>query len=237
MALNMTEFEKETSLGPTRSRRTQEERTASTRLSLINAAITTIDVVGYAGASTAMVARSAGVSRGAMLHHYPTRAALMADVVRVVFDREMTEYSQSRERTGFGTALHHWPLLLWQVLSKPSGMAVLEILQATRSEPDLADLVVPMQEEVEQAALLAIRSGFGGDESLALTVMRLMVWTVRGLTIAERHLPSRQETQKAVEMLSALLFMAAPDGRIESLDTVCEALPKMSIAGGKARGG
>jgi AcrR family transcriptional regulator len=231
----MTDVEKEMVQPPVRTRRTQEERTAHTRMLLINSAIVTISVSGYAGASTAMIAKSAGVSRGAMLHHYPTRAALMADVVRVVFDREMTEYNLSREQTGFGTALHHWPLLLWQVLSQPSGLAVLEILQATRSDPELADLVVPMQEEVEQAALVAIRSGFGGDESLALTVMRLMVWTVRGLSIAERHLPSREETHKAVEMLSALLLMAAPDSRIDSLGNVGEALSGVAITGEMTR--
>ena len=36
-------------------------------------------------------------------------------------------------------------LVLWEVLSRPSGLAVLEILQASRSDPELAELVTPMQ--------------------------------------------------------------------------------------------
>lgn len=202
-----------------RPRRTQEERTAQTRLALIEAAIAVIGECGYAGASTALIAKKAGVSRGAMVHHFATRAALMAEVVRHVFDDEMATYEEIRVRTGIGNQLYDWPKLLWTVLSRLSGMAVLEILQATRSDQELAALVVPMQEAVEQSALKAIRSAFGGDEKLALTVMRLMVWSVRGLSIAGRYLPHRAETQDAVELLGQLLRQAAPDGTVGPLQS------------------
>ncbi|HUD94680.1 TetR/AcrR family transcriptional regulator [Sphingobium sp.] len=205
-----------------KNRRTQEERTAQTRLALIDATIAAISDLGYTGASTTLIAEKAGVSRGAMMHHFPTRAALMADVVRHVFDHEMAEYEETRVRTGFGDRLYDWPRLLWAVLSRPSGMAVLEILQATRSDRDLAALVVPMQEAVEQSALGAVRGAFGGDEKLALSVMRLMVWSVRGLSIAERYLPHRAETEDAVELLSRLLRQAAPDGQMAPLKTLME---------------
>jgi AcrR family transcriptional regulator len=198
-------------------RRTQEERTAQTRLALIDAAIAAIGEWGYAGASTTLIAERAGVSRGAMLHHFATRAVLMADVVRHVFDHEMAEYEEIRVRTGLGDNLYDWPQLLWTVLSRPSGMAVLEILQATRSDADLATLVVPMQEAVEQSALTVMRGAFGGDEALALSVMRLMVWTVRGLSIAERYLPHRAETEASIALLCRLLQQAAPGGRIPEL--------------------
>ncbi|MEA3543244.1 MAG: hypothetical protein U9R77_14150 [Pseudomonadota bacterium] len=41
---------------------------------------------------------------------------------------------------------------------------------ATRSNPELAALVVPVQEEVEQSAQAVMREAFGGDETLARTV-------------------------------------------------------------------
>lgn len=200
-----------------RTRRTQEQRTAQTRLALIDATIATIGAWGYAGASTTLIAQTAGVSRGAMLHHFATRAALMADVVRHVFDQEMAEYEVTRVRTGLGGHLYDWPRLLWTVLSRPSGMAVLEIVQATRSDAELAALVVPMQEAVEQSALAVMRGAFGGDEALALSVMRLMVWSVRGLSIADRYLPQRAETEAAIALLGRLLQQAAPGGQIPEL--------------------
>ncbi len=209
--------------GSTRQRRTQEERTASTRLALVEAAITVIHEHGYSGANTQMIAQCAGVSRGAMLHHFGTRAALMAEVVRHVFDGEMAEYEETRLATGLGDRLEEWPKILWAVLARPSGMAVLEILQATRSDPELAASVVPMQEEVERSALAVMRGAFGGDEALARSVMRLMVWSVRGLSIAERYLPHRDENASAVELLSHLLRAAAPDGMMAPLARFGEA--------------
>lgn len=214
-----------------RVRRTQEERTSQTRLALIDATIAAIGDQGYAGASTTLIAQRAGVSRGAMLHHFATRAALMAQVVRHVFDNEMAEYEATRVRTGMGDNLFDWPKLLWSVLSRPPGMAVLEILQATRSDPELAALVVPMQEAVEQSALTVMRGAFGGDETLARTVMRLMVWSVRGLSIADRYLPHRVETEHAILLLGEMMRLAVPDGRMEKMRALME-----GKAEGKMRG-
>ncbi|WP_395337485.1 TetR/AcrR family transcriptional regulator [Novosphingobium sp. BL-8H] len=208
--------------GIAKSRRTQEERTAQTRLALIEAAIATIHDLGYTGAVTAIISERAGVSRGAMLHHFGTRAALMAEVVRHVFEREMAEYEETRIATGLGDRLDDWPRVLWAVLNRPTGLAVLEILQATRSDAELAALVVPMQEEVEQSALVVMRGAFGGDEILARSVMRLMVWSVRGLSIAERYLPHRQENEAAIRLLSQLIKLAAPDGKMTGLGPFTE---------------
>jgi AcrR family transcriptional regulator len=209
-----------------RVRRTQEERTTQTRLALIEATIASIGDHGYAGASTTLIAQRAGVSRGAMLHHFATRAVLMTQVVRHVFDNEMAEYEATRVRTGMGDNLFDWPSLLWSVLSRPPGMAVLEILQATRSDPELAALVVPMQEEVEQSALAVMRGAFGGDEALARTVMRLMVWSVRGLSIADRYLPHRAETEHAILLLGEMMRLAVPDGRMEKMRALIEGKTK-----------
>lgn len=210
-------MQSENMAGSQRQRRTQEERTAQTRRALVEAAIEAIHEHSYAGTNTQTIAQRAGVSRGAMLHHFGTRAALMAEVVRHVFESEMAEYEETRLATGLGDRLEDWPKILWSVLGRPSGMAVLEILQATLSDAELAASVIPMQEEVERSALTVMRSAFGGDEALARTVMRLMVWSVRGLSIAERYLPRRQENAAAIELLSQLLKSAAPDGTMVPL--------------------
>lgn len=200
-----------------RPRRTQEERTAQTRSQLIEATISAIFELGYAGANTSIIAERAGVSRGAMLHHFRTRTALMAEVVRHVFETEMAQYEATRTTTGVGDHLFDWPGLLWDVLRQPAGIAVLEILQATRSEADLATDVVPMQEQVESAALEVMRKAFGGSEETARALMRLMVWTARGLSIAGRHLPDHPANEAAIALLAGLIRHAAPSGDIGEL--------------------
>lgn len=207
-------------------RRTQEERSASTRAALIDAAIKQISSHGYAAATTGAIADLAGMTRGAFLHHFGTRADLMAQVVADVFEREMEQYEAIVQARGADSRLAHWPQILWSVLSQPSGMAVLEILQAARSDQELAEKVGPMQRKVEDQALEQVQGGFGGDKSVARAVMRLMVGTVRGLTIAERIMPDSQATEAAITLLCRLLDLAAPDSRIDTLSRLLPSQPE-----------
>src|SRR3954462_5114705 len=63
---------------PGRPRRNQAERSAATRQALLDATLECLVEDGYANTTTARVAERAGVSRGAHLHHFQTRATLVA---------------------------------------------------------------------------------------------------------------------------------------------------------------
>lgn len=67
-------------------RKTQLERSLETREKIIQAAIRMMGLHGYAGFRVADVADSAGVSRGAQTHHFPSKAALTIAVVDTLFD-------------------------------------------------------------------------------------------------------------------------------------------------------
>src|SRR3954463_1876851 len=67
-----------TSTTPSPERRTQAERSAATVDALLDATIGCLVEDGYANTTTARVAERAGVSRGAHLHHFQTRDALLA---------------------------------------------------------------------------------------------------------------------------------------------------------------
>jgi len=64
-----------------RKPRTQEERSQETRAKLIEATLDCLYEVGAARTSTNMVAERAGVSRGALTHHYASKEDLLADAV------------------------------------------------------------------------------------------------------------------------------------------------------------
>jgi AcrR family transcriptional regulator len=59
---------------------TQEERSAATRAAIIAAAIEHFADVGYDAASIDDIARMATVSKGALYHHFPNKASVMAAV-------------------------------------------------------------------------------------------------------------------------------------------------------------
>lgn len=205
---------------PTRARRTQEERTAETRKALIDAAIEVIHEVGYNAASNALIAEKAGVSRGAIIHQFGTRSTLMSEVVADVYVREMNVYSEIVAAGKLGNRIFHWPKILLDVLGRPSGTAVLEILMASQSDSDLAVTVRDRQKDIEAAALATMRADFGGEEASALTVMRLMVWAVRGMSIADRVMPGGIDKVAPIALLSALLQFAAPKGSLPELEAL-----------------
>ncbi|MEG3178718.1 helix-turn-helix domain-containing protein [Sphingomonas sp. RB3P16] len=184
---------------------------------MVEATIEVIHRKGYDAASTALIAARAGVSRGAILHHFGTRAALMAQVVDTVFQREWRQYGALLALGEVGHRVWDWPTILWNVLSQPSGLAVLDILQAANSDPELAKDVRATQISVEAFAIQGMRAGLGGTEQEALTVMRLMVWAVRGLSMADRFMPNPAATRSAVDLLSRMLRIAAPAGQIPEL--------------------
>ena len=76
-------------------RRTQAERSEATRKLLLEAAAKLIRKNGFGGLRTMEVAKAAGVSRGALLHHFPSKHALVVEVLTYV--NEMT-FAQSMRR-------------------------------------------------------------------------------------------------------------------------------------------
>src|SRR4030088_596109 len=68
-------------------RRTQAERTEETRTRILKAAAYLIRKRGYAHFRTAEVAKEAGLSRGAQLHHFPTKDSLVVATLEYVFEQ------------------------------------------------------------------------------------------------------------------------------------------------------
>lgn len=77
------------------SRRTQAERSETTRKQLLDAAAKLIRQNGFGGLRTIEVASLAGVSRGALLHHFPNKHSLVVAVLNYV--NEIT-FAQSTRR-------------------------------------------------------------------------------------------------------------------------------------------
>lgn len=194
-----------TPAAPRPPRRTQAERSAETRRILLETTIRCLHTQGYAATTTLLVAEQAGLSRGAMLHQFPTRVDLMMFVVQSVYDDEVAIYdaklgeiSDPKER------LLAFPEIVWEVLSRPSGVAVLEILQGSRSDPALAERLAPLQAQIEKNALERLDRWYGAEGGGSKTAMRLVVWAVRGLSIAQVLAPDPDEIPKSVALLRRL---------------------------------
>src|SRR4029079_12080139 len=75
----------------------QEERTRAMRARLLEATVELLVEKGYAGTSTTLVSERAGVSRGAQLHHFPTKQDLVVAAVRHVTEVRGAELAAAAE--------------------------------------------------------------------------------------------------------------------------------------------
>jgi AcrR family transcriptional regulator len=121
-----------------RPRRTQAERSASTRAHLLDATIACLDDLGYAGTTTTEIAARAGVSRGAQLHHFPTKAELVIAAVEHLFQRRHDEFVRAIGRLPAGMERAAAAIdLLWSMVSGALFHAYLELTVAARTDPEL----------------------------------------------------------------------------------------------------
>jgi AcrR family transcriptional regulator len=119
-------------------RRTQEERRAETRARLIKAAIEVLGESGYAHLTISKVTQRAGLTNGAMQHHFPSRDELMLAVVDAVypvleipFDAIAAKHLEVRERVA--TLVDG----LWAIYSRPEYLAIWDVALGSRGDRKL----------------------------------------------------------------------------------------------------
>jgi len=196
------------------ARRSQAQRSAQTRERVLEAAVRCLHEEGYAATTTLRVAELAGLSRGAMLHQFPTRVDMLLHVVSAVYEQELAAYA---ERLGAipdpAERLKRLPQVVWAVLSRPAGVAVLEIMQGSRSDPVLAERLKPLQMRIEtdsmrQAAQIAAALG----QTSSPAMVRLIVWAIRGLSIAATLADDPAAIEDSVRLLGGLIAEASRRG-------------------------
>src|SRR5712692_4541918 len=73
--------------------RIQDERSAETRKRLLDATVDCLFERGYANTTTAEIANRAGLSKGAQLHHFPTKEKLVISALEYLFELRLAASS------------------------------------------------------------------------------------------------------------------------------------------------
>ena len=134
------------------ARRTQKSRSAKTIEKILNAALDTIYDDGFQNATTAVIAIRAGISRGALMHHFPKKEKLIAEAVRhmlllEIFEIRKLAQNVSNEEMSLDEFLDE----LWIHFSGRLFMTTLEYLAAARTDQYLKKEVKPSSLEFNEA--------------------------------------------------------------------------------------
>jgi len=144
------------------TRRSQEERSAATRQLLLDATIDCLTELGYAATSTTEIVRRAGVSRGAQVHHFPTKAGLVQSAVAHLAKRQADElrrqYEHMRES---GDRVSRAIDLLWSAFTGPLFVASLELIVAARTDPALRQSMEALEAGIAEGIRQVCEELFG----------------------------------------------------------------------------
>jgi AcrR family transcriptional regulator len=169
---------------PTAPTRTQQQRSRATQARLLEATVECLVERGWSGTTTTVVAATAGVSRGAQLHHYPTKAALVMAAVEHLAELRAAELRAEAAALPPGQSrLDRVIDLLASAFTGPLFVAALEVWVAGRTDPDLRAALVPLEARV-------------GREMHRLTVELL--------DVDERRPGAREAVQATLDLLRGL---------------------------------
>ena len=166
----------------------QAERGAATRAKLIHATIATLNVLGYTATTTIEVVRRARVSRGAMLHHFSTRAdLLLATAEHILREQEIERREILRTVNRGEQRFYSITDVMWNTMQQPEGVALTEIMLGARSDPEIHAPFSTLMTTFNRRLLDGpnqVADDFGyADSRLVRAMARLHVAAMRGLVI------------------------------------------------------
>ena len=190
------------------TRTPQEQRTRAMRQRLLEATVDCLVERGWSGTSTTLVSERAGVSRGAQLHHFPTKQALVFAAVEHLTELRGAELADAARRLPAGKRRTRAVLeMLADHFTSPVFTAALELWVAARAEPELHAQVVPLEQRLGRDAhrltveLLGADESVGGRRELVQATLDLM----RGLGLANTISDDRARRRRILKRWADVL--------------------------------
>lgn len=182
------------------------DRTAAMRKRLIEAAIECLGKLGYGATTLQVVTDVAGVSRGAVLHHFPTKVDLMIAVAEFAAGKQnrLVRRLLANTKPGMDRFLAI-TMATWEAMIQPPAIALHEIMMGSRSDKELGLRFPAVIEELErhqregvweQAQSVGIT-----DKASIEAMIHLHNAAMRGLSMALMFSGDRKKAEAAMKLL------------------------------------
>lgn len=203
-------------------RKRQEERRDETSAKLRAATISLIADRGYVNTTTTEISKKAGVSRGALLHHYPAKIDLIVDAAAQVWRQAIVEVQTLSSALGRGELdIDGFVEGVWdRVFQHNSVTMTLDLMSAARSHDELRERISVHLENLfkaydEIADQAFAGSGLSQDQRRVLVSMTTCM--IRGLKLQEQMHPDPAMTQAIRDSFKIMLQQVIESGDKQSL--------------------
>ncbi len=129
----------------------QAQKSAATRDQILSAAVRCIVDLGYSRTTTMKIAERAGLSRGATLHHFPSKLDIIRAAVDYLHERrlrafrnEVNAIPEDTDRIKAATEAY------WAHATHPIFVAFFELSVAARTDKELRKILRPAQKAFDE---------------------------------------------------------------------------------------
>lgn len=147
-------------------RRSQTSRRADSHALILDAAVDLLVERGYSGTTTVAIQERSGVTRGRLLHHFPSRDALVVAAVHHLADQRIAEMERWFEHTadrspGGGARVDRAVGQLWNTFRQPYFWAAMELWNAARTDDGVRRELAASERRLGRAIEHVVATMFG----------------------------------------------------------------------------
>lgn len=198
-----------------RSRRDEQREDSRTRI--LDAAVACLIDGGYTAATTLRIQARAGISRGGLLHHFPSRGALLVAAAQHLAAQRVAGTSEraaaiARAHPEGRERLDHMIELVWSTFHEPHWWAALELWTAARTNGEIAESLRPEERRLGGVIRGVLDAMFGPSYTghpRYPQVRELLLSSMRGVALTyafDRRDPARDPHLAAWKDLVTLLL-------------------------------
>ncbi|TYC55310.1 TetR/AcrR family transcriptional regulator [Zoogloea oleivorans] len=196
----------------------QAEKSLATRTQILDATLQCLVELGYTQTTTEKIALKAGVSRGAMTHHFKSRADVFKAAAEYITDLRAVEYEDACRRiklppgnlATFESMLDTLVMLQKYYYARASFIALQELQRGARTDKVLAKVMLPLEKALDEKknASMLKRFPFWADYPQTGEVLRdLFFHSLKGVAVNPTPYMQGDRLHRLHQLLASVAMM------------------------------
>lgn len=191
-----------------------------TRARILDEAVRVIAEQGYAATTNAAVAEAAGITRGAMLYHFPTRETLLEAAIEHIQSQRAALFRDAADSLPpGGDVTEHAIETYWDLLHRTPFVAFAELEAASRTDPLVRELLAPSLADFDRAQigdhfLKMLHAGAGPRFQASRDLARFML---EGMARAQVTYDKDERVERLLSVIKRATHMLNRKGGVTDL--------------------
>lgn len=180
---------------------TRKEQLARTRERLLDATVECLVTHGYANTTTQRIQDAAGLSRGALLHHFGSKTELLVAAIHHIADIRLAGIVHTLDDLEDGPgSLRSMVAVVREAMTGPPFQAAIELWSASRTDEQLRQALLPAERRLGATLrdMFHRHAGIADSQEESLAFESLMA-LVRGLELTRNMRATTDIADRVVE--------------------------------------